>query len=181
MDVHSVVVRTTETMAIHSSSLCRGENHEMMTKRIYVFATMRVLVLGQLQRPETERTRGAGWQSQTVACGGGGEVARFDMARDHTPVFHRQRRRTYMTGREPSPNSDQEGRAEKRTSPSLFSASRALRETKPRSKRPTPPRDRRAAEPHPQPRCICCSALRMEIHPENAGKLRNFQVTVTVK
>ena len=93
VDVHSAVVRTTETMVIHSSSLCRGENHEMMTKRIYVFATMRVLVLGQLQRPETERTRGAGWQSQTVACGGGGEVARFDMARDHTPVFQGNRRR----------------------------------------------------------------------------------------
>ena len=59
VDVHSAVVRTTETMVIHSSSLCRGENHEMMTKRKYVFATMRVLVLGQLQRPETERTRGS--------------------------------------------------------------------------------------------------------------------------
>ena len=57
VDVHSAVVRTTETMAIHSSSLCRGENHEMMTKRKIVFATMRVLVLGQLQRPGTERTR----------------------------------------------------------------------------------------------------------------------------
>ena len=58
VDVHSAVVRTTETMAIHSSSLCRGENHEMMTKRKIVFVAMRVLVLGQLQRPETERTRG---------------------------------------------------------------------------------------------------------------------------
>ena len=57
VDVHSAVVRTTETMAIHSSSLCRGENHEMMTKRKIVFATMRVLVLGQLQRPGIERTR----------------------------------------------------------------------------------------------------------------------------
>ena len=31
-----------------------------------------------------------------------------------------------MTGREPNPNSDQEGQAEKRTSPSLFSASRSV-------------------------------------------------------
>jgi len=51
-------------------------------------------------------------------------------------------------------NSRRQGRTEKRTSFPRFSASRALRETKPRSKRRVSPRVRRAAEPHPQPRCI---------------------------
>ena len=54
---YSTVVITTEAMAIHSSSLCRGENHEMMTKRKIVLTSMRVLVLGQLQRPVAVRTR----------------------------------------------------------------------------------------------------------------------------
>ena len=35
-----------------------------------------------------------------------------------------------MTGREPNPNSDQEGRAQKWTSPSLFSASRSVERAK---------------------------------------------------
>ena len=61
-------------------------------------------------------------------------------------------------------NPGRQGRTEKRTSPSSFSASRALRETKPRSKRPASPRDRRAAEPHPQSRCIMYHALRMEMY-----------------
>ena len=51
-------------------------------------------------------------------------------------------------------NSRRQGRTENRTSFPRFSASRALRETKPRSKRRVSPRVRRAAEPHPQPRCI---------------------------
>ena len=51
-------------------------------------------------------------------------------------------------------NSRRQGRTETRTSFPRFSASRALRETKPRSKRRVSPRVRRAAEPHPQPRCI---------------------------
>ena len=58
-------------------------------------------------------------------------------------------------------NSRRQGRTEKRTSPSRFSASRALRETKPRSKRRVSPRVRRAAEPHPQPRCMVrCASVR---------------------
>ena len=59
VDVHSAVVRTTETMVIHSSSLCRGENHEMMTKRIYVFATMR----GPCLQPAP-----ATWGTTTARC-----------------------------------------------------------------------------------------------------------------
>ena len=43
--VRCVVVRTTEIMAIHSTSLWRGENHEMITKRKIVFTSMRALVL----------------------------------------------------------------------------------------------------------------------------------------
>ena len=49
-----------------------------------------------------------------------------------------------MKDRALNSNSGRQGRTEKRTSPSRFSASRALRETKPRSKRPVSPRDRRA-------------------------------------
>ena len=51
------------------------------------------LVLGQLQRPGIERTRVAGWQSQTVACGGGNGEAGVGMFRVRTSVFHRNRRR----------------------------------------------------------------------------------------
>ena len=95
MDVHSVVVRTTETMAIHSSSLCRGERHEMMTKRMNrVRRRCASLVLGQLQRPVAERQRGVGLQSHNVACGRGDGTAGLDMSRIRTGVFHRQRRRT---------------------------------------------------------------------------------------
>ena len=44
---------------MHSSSLCRGENHEMMTKRIYVFATMR----GPCLQPAP-----ATWGTTTARC-----------------------------------------------------------------------------------------------------------------
>ena len=51
------------------------------------------LVLGQLQRPGIQRTRVAGWQCQTVACGGDNGEAGVGMFRVRTSVFHRNRRR----------------------------------------------------------------------------------------
>ena len=56
-------------------------------------------VFGELQRPGIERTRVAGWQSQTVACGGGNGEAGVGMFRVRTSVFHRNRRRTWNDGK----------------------------------------------------------------------------------
>ena len=58
------------------------------------------LVLGQLQRPVAERERVVGLQSHNVACGRGDGTAGPYISRIRTGVFHKQRRRTRMKGRE---------------------------------------------------------------------------------
>ena len=58
------------------------------------------LVLGQLQRPVAERERVVGLQSHNVACGCGDGTAGPYISRIRTGVFHKQRRRTRMKGRE---------------------------------------------------------------------------------
>ena len=94
VDVHSAVVRTTETMAIHANTVAYRQRRCLSTKMKIVFVEMRALILGEHQRPEKERTRVVRLQSQHVACGGGNGSTRVDMARVPTRVLQRQRRRT---------------------------------------------------------------------------------------
>jgi hypothetical protein len=51
------VVITTDSIVNHSAGRACQKREEKTTEREIVFTLMRVLVLGQLQRPETERTQ----------------------------------------------------------------------------------------------------------------------------
>ena len=73
-------------------------------------------VFGELQRPGIERTRVAGWQSQTVACGGDDETLRLVIPRVRTPVFQGNRRRAGSEGRG-GPLPTREGRDARRNGP----------------------------------------------------------------
>ena len=55
VDVHSAVVRSTETMAIHSNTVAYRQRRYLSTKMKIVFTSMRVLVLCWLQRPGANR------------------------------------------------------------------------------------------------------------------------------
>ena len=91
---YSGVVRTTKAMVIHSAGGAFRERQEKTTERKIVLTSMRVLVLGQLQRPVAARCRVVGLQSHNVACGRGDGAARVGIFRVRTSVFHRNRRRT---------------------------------------------------------------------------------------
>jgi len=73
-------------------------------------------VFGEHQRPGIERTRVAGWQSQTLACGGGNGEAGVGIFRVRTSVFHRNRRRTWNDGKG-GPLPTREGRGAQRNGP----------------------------------------------------------------
>ena len=101
MDVRSVVVRTTDAMVIHFQRVRRTVSApKYKTKDEPCSSRSAPLVLGQLQRPVAERERVVGLQSHNVACGRGDGTAGPYISRIRTGVFHKQRRRTRMKGRE---------------------------------------------------------------------------------
>ena len=90
----SVVVRTMETMVIHRECGTTYRQRRYLAPRGKSRSRRcAVLVFSRLQRPGAHRPRGAGWQSQTVARGGGDEVAGLNRTRVHAPVFQGNRRR----------------------------------------------------------------------------------------
>ena len=100
MDVHSVVVRTTETMAIHSNTVAYRQRRYLSTKRGSVFTSMRVLFSADSTDLRQINRSHIGSQRQDVACGRGDGTAGPYISRIRTGVFHKQRRRTRMKGRE---------------------------------------------------------------------------------
>jgi hypothetical protein len=65
-----------------------------------VFTSSAGFVFGELQRPVAGRERVVGLQSHNVACGRGDGTAGTYISRIRTAVFHKQRQRTRMKGRE---------------------------------------------------------------------------------
>ena len=78
---HKDVVRTTSAMVIHSVGRTRRGPPEMKRPPSDQSCSLRraILFCCQLQRPEAERQRGGGWQSQTVVCAGDNGAAALNM------------------------------------------------------------------------------------------------------
>ena len=144
------VVRTTDAMVIHSAGATYRERPKIQNKCLIVFSSMRVFVFGELERPGIERTRVAGWQSQTVACGGDDETLRLVIPRVRTPVFQGNRRRAGSEGRG-GPLPTREGRDARRNGPRRHTSRLGVLSGKP-SGAPIGPR-----------------------HPEISGGLRRLQ------
>ena len=137
-------------MVIHSAGATYRERPKIQNKCLIVFSSMRVFVFGELERPGTERQRGAGWQSQTVACGGDDETLRLVIPRVRTPVFQGNRRRAGSEGRG-GPLPTREGRDARRNGPRRHTSRLGVLSGKP-SGAPIGPR-----------------------HPEISGGLRRLQ------
>ena len=144
------MVRTTDAMVIHSAGATYRERPKIQNKCLIVFSSMRVFVFGELERPGIERTRVAGWQSQTVACGGDDETLRLVIPRVRTPVFQGNRRRAGSEGRG-GPLPTREGRDARRNGPRRHTSRLGVLSGKP-SGAPIGPR-----------------------HPEISGGLRRIQ------
>ena len=95
VDVHSAVVKTTQTMAIHSNTAEYHQRRYLSTKREIEVTSMRVRVFIQLQRlGGAERTLVLGLQSQNVAVA---RAAHVLAARDLEVAFSRARKQPQMS------------------------------------------------------------------------------------